>query len=51
MTVIAFKDGIMAADTLAQDGQSRYRVQKIARLPDGGVAGMCGDCAAGYAAL
>lgn len=51
MTVIAFKAGVMAADTLASDGQSRLRVQKIIRLPDGGVAGMCGEAAAGYAAL
>jgi hypothetical protein len=51
MTVIAYKDGVMAADTLANDGQNRARVQKLARLPDGGVAAMCGDCSAGYAAL
>ena len=51
MTVIAYKDGVMAADTLASDGQSRLRMQKLARLPDGGVAGMCGDASAGYAAM
>jgi hypothetical protein len=51
LTVIAFKDGVMAADTLASDGQSRLRVQKIVRLPDGGVAGMCGNAADGYAGL
>lgn len=51
MTVIAFKAGVMAADTQATDGSMRLRVQKLVRLPDGGVAGVCGDCAAGMAAL
>lgn len=51
MTVVAFKDGVLAADTMAGDGYSRWRVQKLARLPDGGVAGMCGVTSAGNAAL
>lgn len=51
MTVIAFKDGVMAADTLAQDGQTRWHVSKLTRLPDGGVAGFCGTTSAGYAAI
>lgn len=51
MTVIVFRDGVMAADTMAGDGQSRWRVQKLARLQDGGVAGFCGETSAGAAAL
>lgn len=51
MTVIAFKDGIMAADTQVTIGTQRYRVQKLVRLPCGGVAGAAGDSAAGQAAL
>lgn len=51
MTVIAYKDGIMAADTQVTVGTQRYRVQKLVRLPCGGVAGAAGDSAAGQAAL
>ncbi len=51
MTVIAYKAGVMAADTQATDGSMRLRVQKLARLQDGGVAGVCGEAAAGFAAL
>lgn len=51
MTTIAYRDGVMAADT--QIGQDSMIVPgkawKIARLPDGSLAGFCGkmvDCAA-----
>lgn len=39
----------MAADTQAT-GDCIYRVQKVLRLPDGGVVGYCGVTARGYAA-
>lgn len=42
MTIIAFKDGVMAADTMLSSHNSQNRAQKIVRLPDGGVAGGCG---------
>lgn len=51
MTVIAFKDGVMAADTMLSAGNSQARAQKLARLPDGGVAGGCGHWTRAYAAL
>ena len=51
MTVIAFKDGVMAADTQLTQHNSKVRAQKIVRLPDGGVAGGCGSWAAAYAGL
>jgi hypothetical protein len=46
-TVVATPDG-MAADTQAT-GDCLYRVQKILRLPDGGVVGYCGTISRGYA--
>ena len=51
MTVVAFKDGVMAADTQETWGNSRARVCKLVRLPDGGVAGGAGDGPACQAAL
>ena len=51
MTVVAFKDGVMAADTQETWGNSRARVSKLVRLPDGGVAGGAGDGPACQAAL
>ena len=42
MTCIAFKDGVMAADTMLSSFNSQTRAQKIVRLPSGGVAGGCG---------
>lgn len=42
MTVIAYANGTMAADTMLSAGNRSSRVQKIVRLPDGGVAGGCG---------
>jgi hypothetical protein len=47
-TIVADATGI-AADTQCT-GDCMYRVQKILRLPDGGVVGYCGDTARGYAA-
>lgn len=47
-TVVATPEG-MAADTQAT-GDCVYRVQKIFRLPDGGVVGFCGLTCRGYAA-
>lgn len=43
MTTIAFKDGIMAVDTQATDYSTISRVQKLYRLPDGGVVAGCGS--------
>ncbi|WP_332823278.1 hypothetical protein [Stutzerimonas kunmingensis] len=51
MTTIAIKDGVVAVDTQATGGSYAFRIQKIARLPDGGVAAMAGSAAEGYAAL
>lgn len=42
MTIIAYKDGIMAADTQITAFNAIYRASKIVKLPDGGVAGGCG---------
>lgn len=50
MTTIAAKRGTMAADTQAT-GEYKFRVQKIIRLKDGGVAGGCGHWARAYAGL
>src|SRR5690606_30640622 len=51
MTVIAFKDGVMAADTMLSAGNSQNRAQKIIRLPDGGVAGAAGVWSRAYSGL
>ena len=51
MTVVAFRDGVMAADTRLSDYNSAARATKLVRLPDGGVAGGCGLWAAAYAGL
>jgi hypothetical protein len=51
MTIIAFKDGVMAADTMLSSYNSQSRAQKIIRLPDGGVAGGCGLWARAYSGL
>jgi hypothetical protein len=48
MTTIAANESGMAADTQAT-GDCIYRVQKILRLPDGGIVGFCGITARGYA--
>lgn len=51
MTVIAFKDGVMAADTQITSHNHKNRAQKIVRLPDGGVAGGCGLWCTAYGVL
>ena len=51
MTTLVFRDGVMAADTQATDYNTTYQVQKVWRLPDGGVAGLCGDASKGYAGV
>lgn len=51
MTVIAYKDGVMAADTQLSAFNSQSRAQKLVRLPDGGVAGGCGLWTNAYATL
>jgi hypothetical protein len=51
VTVVAFKDGVMAADTQETWGNARVRVSKLIRLPCGGVAGAAGDGAASQAAM
>lgn len=51
MTIIAFKDGVMAADTMLSAFNSQNRAQKLVRLPDGGVAGGCGLWTRAYAGL
>ena len=45
MTTIAFKDGIMAADSLAtsDDFVASAQVQKLFRLPTGALLGVAGD--------
>lgn len=51
MTIIAFKDGVMAADTMLSAFNSQNRAQKIIRMHDGGVAGGCGLWARAYSGL
>ena len=47
MTTIAYRDGVMATDTLAVGGDLyRGKVRKIQRLEDGSLLGIAGD--AGY---
>jgi 20S proteasome alpha/beta subunit len=50
MTTIAYRDGIMAADTRSCMGDwiGRENVQKIHRLPNGEVAGITGDLLKGF---
>ena len=51
MTTCAAKGGIFAADTQLTSGQTIYRVSKLFRLPDGGVATGAGDWQDLYAVL
>jgi len=51
VTIIAYKDGVMAADTMLSAFNSQSRAQKIVRLPDGGVAGGCGLWSRAYSGL
>lgn len=48
MTTVAAKGGEMAADTQCT-GDYILRLQKVFRLPDGGVVGIAGNPARGYA--
>ncbi len=43
MTTIAFRDGVMAADSLATDDACGLYLCKLVRLPRGDMAGGCGD--------
>ncbi len=51
MTTIAVKAGVMAADTQLTCGNYAFRVQKLFRLPDGGVAAGAGTWASAYVGL
>ena len=51
VTIIAYKAGVMAADTQLSGGNSKCQAQKLVRLPDGGVAGGCGVWGNAYAGL
>lgn len=52
MTTIAYRDGILAADTGVTAGRSRLgNVAKIARREDGALAAVCGGAAFGFAFL
>ena len=51
MTTIAFKDGVMAADTQATAYNVTFPVQKVWRLPDGGVVACCGSASKGWAGI
>lgn len=50
MTTIAYKDGVMAADTQAT-GDHHSRVRKIERMADGTLVGACGAWRACHAAI
>lgn len=43
MTTLAYKDGVLAADTQLSDSNVLYRVQKIDKLEDGSLIGGCGQ--------
>lgn len=43
MTTIAYRDGVLAADSLATDDSGSIQVHKALILPNGDVAGGCGD--------
>ncbi len=51
MTTVVAKDGILAADSQLTWGGYVLRVQKLFRLPDGGVASGCGEWCRTYAGL
>jgi len=46
MTTIAYRDGVMAADTQETGACIKRRMPKLVRLPCGGVAGGCGEVTA-----
>jgi hypothetical protein len=45
VTTIAYRDGVMAADTRCTWADTTFEVDKLVRLPCGGVAGGCGKAA------
>jgi hypothetical protein len=47
VTTIAFRDGVMAGDTLVADDEVRFpcHERKVFRLRDGSLVGLCGDLA------
>lgn len=51
MTTIAVLNGVVAADTQGSDHNMTVRIQKVWRLPDGGVGAGCGSWASAYAGL
>ena len=51
MTTIAIKDGVVAADSQLTDGNTLLQVQKVHRLPDGGVVTAAGSWGKAYAAI
>ena len=51
MTIVVFKDDIMAADTQLSQHNAKFNAQKMVRLPDGGIAGGMGLFSAVYAGL
>lgn len=46
MTTIAYRDGVMAADTQCSSGNRKFRISKIKRLKCGGLLGGSGSLAA-----
>ena len=52
MTVIAYRDGVMAADTSGWIGRFAHRwSEKLFRAPDGTLYGICGEASEGQAYL
>lgn len=51
MTTVAISDGYVAVDSQATGGNYLVRVQKLARLPDGGVVAGAGSWRQAYAGM
>lgn len=51
MTTAAIADGVVAVDSQCTAGNYAFRIQKLLRLPDGGVAVCAGLAAAGFAGM
>lgn len=51
MTTAAIADGVVAVDSQCTGGNYAVRMQKLTRLPDGGVAVAAGVASAGWAGL
>jgi hypothetical protein len=47
VTTLAYRDGIMAGDTLVADDEVRFpcHERKVHKLRDGSLIGLCGDLA------